>query len=146
MPADALFTTETPLAVVSKVRMGSKTILSVVNMVCTTEGFCKSFQGPWMFELLPQSSVRLLLLFPWPGNVDFALIGTGLERIQSKTPPYPQLFVIHYLLLSCSWQTQAMDLTAYSQSWALCLVTVSFLLCLSLFFFFSGNLQPYAPG
>lgn len=58
-----------------------------------------------MFELLPQSGVRLLLLFPWPGSVDFALVVTGLERNQFKTPPYPQLFVIHYLLLSCSWQT-----------------------------------------
>lgn len=74
----------------------------MMNMVCSTEGFCTSFQGPWTFELLPQSSVRLLLL---SGNMDFALVVTGLERDQSKTAPYPQLFVIRYLLLSCSWQT-----------------------------------------
>lgn len=87
-------------------RTGSKTTsLSTVNLVCSTKGFCKSFQGPWMFELLPQSSVRLLLLFPWSGSMDFALVVTGLERNQSKAPPYPQLFVIHYLLLSRSWQT-----------------------------------------
>lgn len=90
--------------------MGSKTVfLSTVNTVCSTKGFCKSFQGPWTFELLPRSSVRLLLLLPWPGSVDFALVVTGLERSQSKTPPCPQLFVIHYLLLSCSWQTSLSD-------------------------------------
>lgn len=127
-----------------EVRMGSKTMfLSTVNMVCSTKGFCKSFQGPWTFELLPQSSVRLLLLFPWPGNVDFALVVTGLERNQSKTPPYPQLFVIHYLLLSCSWQT-SLSYGSYCLVSELGPVSCDCLLPVLLvsFFIFSGNLRP----
>lgn len=71
----------------------------------------------------------------WRCGLCFGYDWVRKEPVQSLSPlsPTPHQFVIHYLLLSCSWQASA-GLTAQSQSWALCLMTVSFLPHLSLFF------------
>lgn len=88
--------------------MGSKTLLPpIVNRVRSTEGLYKLFQGPWMFELLTCLAVVSDSSHCSAGLATRTLLQLwlGQKGISPKLFfPLPQ-FVIHYLLLSCSWQT-----------------------------------------